>query len=196
MSENVSVSAAEWVPLDELTPWSRNARQHSDESTRKLAAGIRRFGFLVPLTAWRDERRIAAGHGRRLAMQAILREDPHFVPRNAPEGVGPGMVPVMWEDFATEAQFEAFAIADNRQAKNAHDDGALIAGILADLDAQGMDFEGMGFHDAEIEALMRQVGAVEVDPDEEPPESSSQEIDVDEFDMEHQCPRCGFEFND
>jgi len=163
MSKNVNLSAAEWVPLADLEPWSRNARQHSDDSTRKLAAGIRRFGFLVPITAWRDERRIAAGHGRRFAMQAILHEDPGFIPRNAPDGVGPGMVPVMWEDFATEAQFEAFALADNRQAKNAEDAADLVAQVLYDLDQQGLDLDGMGFDDDEIALLLEGVGAVSDD---------------------------------
>jgi hypothetical protein len=151
--------AAEWVALDGLAPWDRNARQHSDDSTTKLAAGIRRFGFLVPLTAWRSESRIAAGHGRRLAMQALLHEDPNFVPRNAPPGVGPGMVPVMFEDFASEAQFKAFAIADNRQAKNAEDDDEAIARLLHELDMEGMDFDGMGFGDDEVSTLLEDLAS-------------------------------------
>jgi ParB-like chromosome segregation protein Spo0J len=154
MTTQAATPAAEWVALDALEPWDRNARQHSDDSTRKLVAGIRRFGFLVPLTAWRAESRIAAGHGRRLAMLALLREDPAFIPRNAPPGVGPGMVPVMFEDFATEAQFKAFAIADNRQAKNAEDDDEAVAAVLAELDAQGIEFDGMGFDDDEIAELL------------------------------------------
>ena len=157
---NETPSAAEWGPLADLQPWGRNARQHSDDSTRKLIAGIRRFGFLVPLTAWRAESRIAAGHGRRLAMLAILKEDPDFIPRNAPPGVGPGMVPVMWEDFASEAQFKAFALSDNRQAKNAEDDHDAVADVLRELDEDGFDFDGMGFDDDEIGLLLQGVEAV------------------------------------
>lgn len=154
-SETVDATpAATWVPLADLEPWTQNARQHTDSSTHKLAAGIRRFGFLVPMTAWRQESRIAAGHGRRIAMLSILAEDPEFVPRNAPPGVGPGMVPVMWEDFATEAQFKAFALADNRQAKNALDDHDAVADVLRELDEDGVDFDGMGFDDTEITALL------------------------------------------
>lgn len=149
-----------WVPLDSLEPWQRNARKHDAESTSKLAAGIRRFGFPVPITAWQSERRIAAGHGRRLAMQALLAEDPGFVPRNAPAGTPPGHVPVMWTEFASEQQFEAFALSDNRQAKNAHDDERLIAQVLRDLEAQGIDFDGMGFDDEEIDDLL---GALEAE---------------------------------
>jgi ParB-like chromosome segregation protein Spo0J len=144
-----------WHLISDLAPWERNARAHSDESTRRLVAGIRRFGFLVPITAWRAEKRIAAGHGRRLAMLSILREDPSFVPRNAPTGTLPGMVPVMWEDFASEAQYEAFAISDNRQAKNAQDDGEAIAAILREMDADGLDFAGMGFGDEEIASALQ-----------------------------------------
>lgn len=155
-----------WVPLADLKPWVKNARRHSDDSTRKLAAGIRRFGFLVPLTAWRAEQRIAAGHGRRLAMQALLSEDPTFVPRNAPPGTAPGMVPVMWEDFASERQFEAFAISDNRQAKNAEDDEQAIAEVLRALEADGLDFDGMGFDDDELDDLLALAGDEATEPDE------------------------------
>jgi len=196
MTTQAATPAAEWVALDALEPWKQNARQHSDDSTRKLAAGIRRFGFLVPLTAWRSESRIAAGHGRRLAMRAILAEDPAFVPRNAPPGVGPGMVPVMFEDFATEAQFKAYALSDNRQAKNAEDDDAAVAAVLAELDAQGIEFDGMGFNDSEIQTMIRSVDEFEPDYGEDAPESSTTEVDVDGFDLDKACPRCGFEFNE
>lgn len=177
MVANEEAENMQWVRLDDLSPWARNARQHSDDSTGKLAAGIRRFGFLVPLTAWRDESRIAAGHGRRLAMLSILREDPAFVPRNAPPGVGPGMVPVMWEDFATEAQFEAFAIADNRQAKNAEDDAGALAAILQEMDSQGLGFDGMGFDDAELAEML---AGLEGDGGTEPDASDDDAPEVDE----------------
>ena len=160
MTDKINEVDGGWVPLDSLVPWQRNARKHDAESTSKLAAGIRRFGFPVPITAWQSERRIAAGHGRRLAMKALLAEDPSFVPRNAPAGTPPGHVPVMWTEFASEQQFEAFALSDNRQAKNAHDDEMLIAAVLSDLEGQGIDFDGMGFDDSEIDDLL---GALEAE---------------------------------
>ncbi len=160
MTDKINGVDGGWVPLDSLVPWQRNARKHDAESTSKLAAGIRRFGFPVPITAWQSERRIAAGHGRRLAMKALLAEDPSFVPRNAPAGTPPGHVPVMWTEFASEQQFEAFALSDNRQAKNAHDDEMLIAAVLSDLEGQGIDFDGMGFDDSEIDDLL---GALEAE---------------------------------
>lgn len=144
----------EWVPLESLSPWEGNARKHTDESTRKLAAGIRRFGFLVPITGWREERLIAAGHGRRLALLALLAEDPAFVPRNAPPGTPPGYVPVMWESFGSRRQFEAFAVSDNQQAKNAKDDDEVIASLLVGLRNDGLDFEGLGFSDRELRDLL------------------------------------------
>lgn len=163
-SDKINAPDVTWVPLESLMPWKRNARKHSAESTARLSAGIRRFGFPVPITAWKSERRIAAGHGRRLAMQSLLAEDPSFVPRNAPPGIGPGFVPVMWTEFATEAQFQAFALSDNRQAKNAEDDEALMAAVLADLDAQGIDFDGMGFDEGEIDSLLEQLEDASTEP--------------------------------
>jgi DNA modification methylase len=180
MKEKINGDDVTWVRLDTLVPWSRNARQHDTDSTSKLAAGIRRFGFPVPITAWQSERRIAAGHGRRLAMQALLAEDPGFVPRNAPPGTPPGFVPVMWTEFASEQQFEAFALSDNRQAKNAQDDDLLIAAVLRDLDSQGIDFDGMGFDESEIDDL---IGALEAEANA----VEGSEADDDVPDLQEDC---------
>ena len=155
-----ALRTADWVKLDDLTPWDRNPRVHNAEGTKRLAAAIQRFGFLVPVTAWRSKRRLAAGHGRRMAMLRILASDPTFVPKNAPEGTPAGSVPVIWHEFESEAEFESFGIADNRQARNSEDDSAAMAAILRDLGDLAAAADEMGFDDGEIDLLLEGVAAV------------------------------------
>lgn len=162
-SPAAALRAARWVRLDDLNPWERNARQHTDESVAKLAAGIKRFGFLVPVTVWGSKMRIAAGHGRRMALLRLLREDPSFVPSNAPAGVSPGMVPALVEEFESEPAFEAFALADNQHAKNAKDDDEQIAAILRDLAEQDWSFDGMGFDDDAIDQALQAMPELDLD---------------------------------
>ena len=57
------------VPIDELVPYARNARTHSESQIAQIRASLREFGFVNPVLIDSD-RNIIAGHGRVLAAQA------------------------------------------------------------------------------------------------------------------------------
>jgi len=73
-----------------------------------------------------------------------------------------------------------------------------IAG-LAEANAANLNelLKDVEFSDAALQALVSDLadGVGMYDTDDEEPESSSQEIDTDEFSLECTCPKCGFEFN-
>lgn len=56
--------------LNELIPYARNARTHSDEQIAQIAASIREFGFLSPVIISKDNT-ILCGHGRFYAAQKL-----------------------------------------------------------------------------------------------------------------------------
>jgi hypothetical protein len=58
-----------------------------------------------------------------------------------------------------------------------------------ELGAMGFDLDLTGFAQFELANIFD-------DGVREPEESKTQEIDVDGFNADHQCPKCGFEFND
>lgn len=65
-SNDIRVNAGERIelsPIDQLVPYSRNARTHSRKQVRQLAASMRRYGFTVPVLIDEDNQ-ILAGHGR------------------------------------------------------------------------------------------------------------------------------------
>src|SRR3979490_548799 len=85
-----------------LVPDARNARTHSDQQIAQIAASIREWGWTVPVLV--DEAsNIIAGHGRVLAAQRL----------------GLAEVPVMEARGWTEAQRQAYRLADNRLSLNA-----------------------------------------------------------------------------
>jgi len=145
-------SAAEWVPLDRVKLWERNPRKN-DPAVPKVARSIRRYGFVAPLVVWRSRDRLVAGHTRYRAMELLLREDPAFIPRGAP---GAGLVPVRFHEFLSEAEANAYAIADNRLAEEAEWDDAALADELAILRNEGFDLAETGFDDAEIKILLNE----------------------------------------
>ena len=60
----------EHKPVDQLVPYVRNARTHSDEQVSQIAGSIAEFGFVNPILVG-DDNVIIAGHGRLMAAHKI-----------------------------------------------------------------------------------------------------------------------------
>jgi ParB-like chromosome segregation protein Spo0J len=160
-------------PVADLIPYARNSRTHSEAQVAQIAASIREFGFTNPVLI--DEQAgIIAGHGRVLAAQKL----------------GLAEVPTITLAGLTETQRRAYVIADNKLALNAGWDDKLLAVELSSLQEDGFDLNLTGFDGDSIEKLLNPE-----QPEEEYPNSSTKEIDVDSMEMECRCPKCGFEFN-
>ena len=155
--------------VDELIPYARNSRTHSDAQVAQIAASIKEFGFTNPVLI--DETgSIIAGHGRVLASRKL-----NLV-----------SVPCIQLSHLTEAQKKAYIIADNKLALNAGWDDEMLAVELTDLKDMGFNLDLTGFTLDEFQAIL---------PIENYPESSAKEIDPDDYKMSDTCPKCGFEFN-
>lgn len=162
-------------PVERLVPYERNARTHGPEQIAQLAASISEFGFLNPILVDSKDG-ILAGHGRLAAAKDI----------------GLAEVPVVVLDHLTAAQRKAYVIADNKLALNAGWDMSLLQEEVASLQLQEFDLDLLGFDERELAGLLDPEGidkpAKEYD--------GAEEYAEDEFsEFEHQCPRCGFEFN-
>jgi ParB-like chromosome segregation protein Spo0J len=134
----------EWVAIETVHPNPKNARTHSRNQRRRIAASIRKFGFINPVIV--DENRIVlAGHGR---LEAARQE-------------GLTHIPIICLDYLTPAEKRTYLIADNRIAEQAGWDRQMLAielGELADLlPAEGLDISLTGFEVAEIDLLMADI---------------------------------------
>ena len=90
------------VSIADLLPYANNARTHSAEQIKQVAASIKEFGFTNPILV--DENNvIIAGHGRLQAAKSL----------------GMASVPVRILDNLTDDQKKAYVIADNQLALNA-----------------------------------------------------------------------------
>jgi hypothetical protein len=122
-------------PLAAISPYSKNARMHSDEQIDQIAASMRQWGWTIPMLV--DESGVLiAGHGRYLAAQRLEYPD------------GPVMIARGW----TKKQISAYRIADNKLAENATWDVRLLA---AELDGLTDMAELIGFGPGDLEALLR-----------------------------------------
>ncbi|EEE3274492.1 transcriptional regulator [Salmonella enterica subsp. enterica serovar Braenderup] len=126
--------------LDELIPYARNARTHSDEQVAQLVASIKEFGWTNPVLV--DECGvIIAGHGRVMAAASLKLDT----------------VPVIVLSGLTSEQKRAYRLADNRLPLNAGWDEKLLQMELSELISTDFDISLTGFSPVEIDELLTEV---------------------------------------
>jgi ParB-like chromosome segregation protein Spo0J len=91
----------EYVPIRALQPSEKNSRLHPRKQIEKLARAIFDFGFLIPVLV-DAENKLIAGHAR----------------VEAAEVCSLSAIPCVRTSHLSEAQKRAFAIVDNRLAKD------------------------------------------------------------------------------
>src|SRR5450759_5862879 len=83
--------------LDQLIPYPKNPRRHSDAQIAAIAGSIAAFGFNAPILV-DSKSGILAGHGRYLAARKL----------------GMETVPVIVLDHLSEIEKRAYLLADNQ----------------------------------------------------------------------------------
>lgn len=133
--------------VENLIPYARNSRTHSDEQVAKIAASIKEFGFTNPVLT-DGANGIIAGHGRVMAAQRLgLKE-----------------VPIIELDHLDENQKRAYIIADNRLALDAGWDNDMLRIEFDALEDVGFDLDLTGFELDEIEDISLGDDSQDLDP--------------------------------
>lgn len=164
----------EW-DISRLSAYGNNAKLHPDSHVEQIANSIEEFTFLDPVAV--DENgEILEGHGRLLAAKKR----------------GDKTIPVIQITGLTEAQKVAYRITHNKLTMNTGYDPEMLKIDFEFLQDEGFDLDLTGFDELELSFLDEEE---EEETQEYNPESSAKEVDVDEFQFEHKCPKCGFEFD-
>ena len=166
-----------YMDTDSLIPYANNPRLN-DNAVDAVAASIKEFGFKVPIVV-DGENVIINGHTRLKAAHKL----------------GLEQVPVIVADDLTPAQVKAFRLADNKTSELAEWD---VDKLDIELDGiADIDMGDFGF-DLELGGETHVVDSGVSAGDGELI-NDSKEFDLEDFDDDnfaHQCPRCGFRFND
>ena len=139
----------EWLSVETLIPYAKNARTHSDEQVAQIAGSIKEFGFNNPVLIDK-ENSIVAGHGRLMAARKL----------------GMDKVPVVRLEHMTEAQRKAYVLADNRIALNSGWDTSMLSLELQEL-KDDIDLSLLGFDADELDALLNPIEETEGLTDED-----------------------------
>jgi DNA modification methylase len=136
---------------DELIPYARNSRTHSDEQVGQIAASIKEWGWTTPVLI--DESGgIIAGHGRVMAARKLGIEE----------------VPTMTATGWTKAQKAAYVLADHQLPQNAGWNMDMLKVEMMDLDSDGFDLNLIGFDGDMVANLLNDPEEGLTDPDAVP----------------------------
>lgn len=143
-----ALGRTELWPVDKIKNFIDNPKLHPPEQIDKIAASIRKFGFLNPAIV-DPSGELIAGHGRLMAVKQL----------------GGDVIPVRVVSHLSPDEKKAFLIADNKSAESAWDE-ALLGKLLTELKTNEFDMSSIGFSDEELGRL------VILDEDEAPAETS------------------------
>ena len=129
----------EYLPIDQIKPYERNARKHENEDVGAIVNSIKEFGFDDPIGIWGEDNVIVEGHGRLKAAKQLNMSE----------------VPVIRLDHLTDEQRRAYALAHNKTAELSewNDFLDIELGDILDIDMEefGFDLSEDDIEEPEIE---------------------------------------------
>lgn len=150
----VESTAYKDILTDELIPYARNSRTHSESQVTQIASSIREFGFTNPVLV-DAKNSIIAGHGRVMAAKKLGLES----------------VPCLVLSHLSEAQKKAYVIADNQLALNAGWDNEMLKLEVEELAEMDFDLDLLGFDSDFMDLLVGEDELLE--PEKENPYNSN-----------------------
>ena len=152
----------EW-DVNRLSPYENNAKLHPNSHVEQIANSIEEFTFLDPVAV--DEKgELLEGHGRLLAAKKR----------------GDKTIPVIQVTGLTDAQKVAYRLTHNKLTMNTGFDPERLKIDFEFLQDDDFELSLTGFDDLEL-SFLDDVMEDNSDGDENPTESSTKEVDVDEF---------------
>lgn len=107
----------EYIALDDLKPYEKNARLHTEKDLKTIENSIEQFGMCDPIGIWSEKNVVVEGHGRMLALKAL----------------GHTHAPCIRLDHLTDDQRRAYALAHNKTAEMSSWDFDMLESELAEL---------------------------------------------------------------
>ena len=164
--------AIEYIPIDQLKPYKKNARKHKKLDVDNIARSIEKYGMNDAIGIWGKDNVIVEGHGRYMACKQL----------------GMDTVPVVRLDHLSDKERREYAIAHNATAELSEWDIEILPTELEDLDLGEFDFDFDIDHDTEEqeEAEDHEVSQEYIEQKRREFEERIQAGEIDEGDEEYQ----------
>lgn len=148
----------EYLAINDLTPYEKNARTHDEYQIEKLKNSLKEFGFINPVII--DENNmILVGHGRIMGAKEL----------------GIETVPCIRIKYLTDDQKKAYILADNKLSDLGGWDLDLLNEELISID---LDMSMFGFDDIDISIELEEPEIIEDEVPEVPEEPKAKLGDI------------------
>lgn len=118
----------EYISIDDLTPYDKNAKIHTPEQIEQIKKPIQEFGMNDPIGIWGKDNLIVEGHGRLTACKEL----------------GMKEVPVIRLDDLSDDQRKAYTLIHNQTTMSTGFDIDILNEELQNINLNMSDF---GFDD-------------------------------------------------
>ena len=148
----------EYIPIDDIKPYEKNAKIHTEEQIEQIKKSIEEFGMNDPIGIWKDNI-IIEGHGRLMACKEL----------------GFNEVPVIRLDDLTDDQRRAYTLIHNQTTMNTGFDLDILNEELQSIDLDMSDF---GFDEIELDDIEEEQEIVEDEVPDVPEEPKAKLGDI------------------
>ena len=125
--------------IDEIKPYTANAKLHPAWHIEKIANSIKAFGCKQPIVIDKDGI-IVAGHGRFEAMTKLLGYT--LLEEKGATKKGEAVIPYILADDLTEIEIKAYRLADNQLNAMTGIDMSLV---LPELESMSLEFQALTY---------------------------------------------------
>ena len=196
------------LPIAELNPYRLNAKKHPPEQIKKIIRSIELTGFDQPVVVNQGDMSIIKGHGRLMAAREMgLKEVPVIV-LNVEKSVadkarlldnksaeGEYDIDLLLRELSrfqadiddtgySQSEFDQMIREMERDIARYSDDIDNQASGTVPFDVEGGDRDADDYSYSESENMAVRQGGL------------TKEINPDDFEFKHTCPKCGFGYND
>ena len=188
------------IKLIDIEPADYNPRTITEEAKKKLRNSIETFGLVEPIIINVNNNRIVSGHQRYDILLDMLMESDNLAEREFDYLVKDdygyifdfNQLQIKNEDYE-----KALNIVLNNTNLMGDYDYQKLGNLLEDLEFNGFNLEFTGFDNLELNSF----GDIEIDNtnfeyDDEDIPNDFEEVNIEDFEGQHKCPKCGFEWND
>ena len=188
------------IKLIDIEPADYNPRTITEEAKKKLRNSIETFGLVEPIIINTKNNRIIGGHQRYQILLDLCMENDNLAEKEFDYLVKDDYGFIFDSDklvIENEDYEKALNIVLNNTNLMGDYDYQKLGNLLEDLEFNGFNVEFTGFDDLEVN-IFSQFDYEGEDFNNEDLDNASdfKEIDIEEFEGQHKCPKCGFEWND
>ena len=189
------------IKLIDIEPADYNPRTITEEAKKKLRNSIETFGLVEPIIINTKNNRIIGGHQRYQILLDMVMEDDNLAEKEYDYLIKDDYGFIFDSNklvIENEDYEKALNIVLNNTNLMGDYDYQKLGNLLEELEFNGFNLEFTGFDDFEVDSLNfgNDFDNTTFEYDDEDIPNDFKQVNIEDFEGQYKCPKCGFEWND